>query len=387
MRKCIIHFGAPKTGSTAIQNAFFYGVRDPGFQYFSGGYFANGVFLTQALFEDPPLNQSLYHQMGAPRGSFSAYRNRLQTRLDRTLTRARHRQADVIISSEHVWVASERALRRMRQCFEGYGYEVVLAGYIRPYESWIPSLFQEAVKFGHAEFRLPTTRNFLEEDVRGIAMRLFSAFGRRNVSFHLFDPGGFPAGCVVRHFCESIGFAAPSSYSLRRVNESLSLPAVQFLYAYNMLRSSLPETGLPLTYEYELIFRRLAALPGPPFALHPSVIEEWIPDIREQEQWVGRELGIAFNQPRSPKTADAADVASNVVSSAAEMLDFSRESLDWLSSLAHGPRIQPSSGVAAAASVAQYVRGLLSRHERLRALPGKVLRRLHTRIAHWRFGC
>lgn len=37
MKRCILHIGMPKTGTSSIQHFLFYGLKDARFQYFSFG--------------------------------------------------------------------------------------------------------------------------------------------------------------------------------------------------------------------------------------------------------------------------------------------------------------------------------------------------------------
>ena len=96
--RCIIHCGAPKTGTSALQKALFFDLRDPRFQYFSGGYIDNGSFLIEALFADEPQCRQLYEKhLASSRGAFPIYRQRLQRRLDLGVSRELRRQQAALV--------------------------------------------------------------------------------------------------------------------------------------------------------------------------------------------------------------------------------------------------------------------------------------------------
>lgn len=384
--RCIIHCGAPKTGTSALQKALFFNLKDPRFQYFSGGYIDNGSHALEALFAEEPYCRRLYeNHLASSRGRFPLYRQRLQRRLDQAVARCRRRDADLILSAEGLWRASPEAFsrfRRLRAYLVDQGFDVVLIAYLRPLLPWLASLYQQSLKFGNAQFGLEMFRELL--NFQAIIEELWLVFGRANVSIYPYDTALFPGGCVVRHFCHEIGYRCPPGYRTS-VNESLSRSACGLLLAYNRQRPLLPTTGMHQAVEYAPILRHLQRLPGPSLRLHPTVLERWAPTLVRQGDWLERELGLRL----SPSATEATAVSSipPPVGSADELLAVPQEALQWL-----GER----SGVQALASaapprserlVALAMRRLTGRWSHRLSLPRRASQRLQARLIHLQHGC
>lgn len=385
--RCFIHCGAPKTGSSSIQQALFYGIRDPRYQYFSGGYFDNGSHAIEALFAEEPHCRRLYERhLASSRGAFPVYRDRLQGRLDRAVDSCRRRHMNLILSAEDLWRATPEAfgrLRRIRQYLVGHGFEIVVIGYLRPWLPWLASLYQQSLKFANPDFGLEMFRELL--DFRQIIEQLWLIFGRGNVRYYLYDPAGFPGGCVVQHFCAQIGLPCPVDYRVNS-NESLSLPACQLLFAYNRQRGRLPPTGLSLGAEYAPILRKLQCLSGPVLCLHPSVLRAWAPQLQQQAAWLEQELGLTLTAPSAGGRGDPSAQAL-AVGSVEEMAHISGEALHWLSERTGLHGIQQGSRAAVEHAAAQALRQLTGRLQHHRSLPSRAVQRLRVKLIHLRYGC
>lgn len=384
--RAVLHFGSFKTGSTAIQESLFFRLRDPRFQYVSGGYSPNGSWLVEALFHDPPESENLYDFYGRPNGPFSAYRRNLEERLERAARSARENGRDVILSSEATWFAPRPVLERVRDHFARRGFEPTVVGYLRPWSSWLPSFYQEDLKNGAAAFEPVLDIGHLREgrivDVRSRIEILFDVFGRERVSILRFDPASFPDGCVVRHFCDRIGFRVPPDFR-QRSNEGLSLPAVQFLRAFNLAGGGYADRVVDRWKRASLIERDLQGVPGPRFRFHPSLVRSWLAEVPGQDEWLEREVGFGLEDASLEAALDDPDAVRREEDLAA----FSEESLDWLAARTGGGKVRGSSTEETVREVAR----------RVSLLPGRVLpvrqvvRRLRIRAAyawvHRRYGC
>lgn len=384
--RCIIHCGAPKTGTSALQKALFFDLRDPRFQYFSGGYIDNGSHALEALFAEEPYCRRLYeNHLASSRGRFPLYRQRLQRRLDQAVARCRRRGADLILSAEGLWRASPEAFsrfRRLRAYLVDQGFEVVLIAYLRPLLPWLASLYQQSLKFGNAEFGLEMFRELL--NFQAIIEELWLVFGRANVSIYPYDTALFPGGCVVRHLCHEIGYRCPPGYRTS-VNESLSRPACGLLLAYNRQRHRLPATGLHPGAEYAPLLRQLERLPGPPLRLHASVLESWIPTVASQGAWLERELGLRLT-PTTSAAMDPPGIPPGV-DSAETLLAVPREVLHWLALRSGLPVLVRADTPPTEQTVAAAMRRLTGWWSHRLSLPRRASQRLRARLIHLQYGC
>lgn len=384
--RCIIHCGAPKTGTSALQKALFFDLRDPRFQYFSGGYLDNGSHAIEALFGAEHHCRHLYEKhLASSRGPFHLYRQRLQRRLDRAAAQCRRGGSDLILSAEELWRASPEAFgrfRRLRAYLVGQGFEVVVIGYLRPWLPWLASLYQQSLKFGNAEFGLEMFQEL--QDFKSILEELWLVFGRANVAIHPYDASLFPGGCVVQHFCRQIGFRCPPGYRTT-VNESLSRSACGLLLAYNRQRPLLPSADLPQGAEYAPILRQLKRLPGPSLRLHPAVLERWAPAMARQGAWLEQELGLRLSP--SATEATAVSCVPPPVGSADDLLAVSREALQWLGQRSGVQALASAASPPSERLVAAAMRRLTGRWSHHLSLPRRASQRLRARLIHLQFGC
>jgi hypothetical protein len=236
----------------------------------------------------------------------------------------------------------------LREALHRHGFSVDVVAYVRPSIPWIHSLFQQAVKMGRRDLNLPIHREFLNLKVRARTELLWDVFGRERVQVRQFAPELFPAGCVVRDFCEPLGWPVPPGLSWR-VNERLNLPAVQALYAYNRFGGPVGDWGRPIPSGYGSLPDRLKALPGPPLAFHSQLLETWLTDLRRDDSWIQRELGLdLFPVPMPPDQEDS-------VMSDLELFRYAPETLDWLARESGTKVVRPSAGTIAAQRVAAQV--------------------------------
>ena len=379
--RCIIHCGAPKTCTSALQKALFFDLRDPHFQYFSGGYIDNGSYFIEALFADEPQCRQLYEtHLNASRGSFPIYRQRLQRRLDRAVRRCRRRGTTLILSAEGLWRSSPESFsrfRRLRAYLVEQGFEVEVMGYLRPWLPWLSSLYQQSLKFGNPTFGLGMFKEL--QGFRAIIEAFWSVFGRTQVTFHPYDPALFPGGCIVRHFCQQIGFRCPPGYRTT-INESLSLPACGLLFAYNRQRPSLPATGLHQGAEFAPILRQLQQLQGPSLRLHPEVLESWAPAMVAEGPWLEQQLNLWLASTAAVGTA-------SLVKGADDLLRIPPEALSWLEQHSGAPPLTASGEMELERAVASAVQRLTDRGQHHLSLPRRASERLRIRMIHQLHGC
>lgn len=368
MLPCTLHLGGPKTGSTSIQDALFFRLRDASFQYASSGQ-VNGSYALGAIFLDSPTNEQLFRAQGSPGTSFQAYRERLERRLERGVGHAARTGLHLIISAEYIWCQDEAALERLQGWLHERGFIVNARAYMRPWRSWLTSWFLHRVRTGCSEFQFTSTPNERLFDVVSTSKRLRRIFGRDGVTLSKYDPAAFPGNCVVRDFCGSIGMQVPEGMKFRS-NEALSDPAARIIYSWHRFGS-----GLDLTDPYRparmwRLIDALRELPGPGLRLHPTVLAPWWESLRPQNAWIERELGFSLDEE------SLAVVDDRAVRCDSEMFEFTPETLDWLARQTGERSIQHRSGLMAARAVAMQA-DLLSRRPRS---PGAIADGLRARL-------
>ncbi|MFN9374144.1 MAG: hypothetical protein ACK6D3_19850 [Planctomycetaceae bacterium] len=375
---CTLHLGAPKTGSTAIQDALFFHLRDRRFQYAGGGE-PNGSYAFSCLFQ-PLEAQRLAGLMGRGTAASHNIHERLTRRFERGLDRTRRRQAHLLLSAEWLWRQTAEVLSEVRQYFEDRGFAVQVRGYVRPWTGWLHSWFQHQVRYHGLRFvpTKPPELPFLE--ISQSCERFWSVFGREHVHLSLFDPARFEQGCVVRDFCRPLGLSVPAGFHLRS-NESLSASALQLLYCRNQWGDRRMFSHGVLPPSFHRLQRRLQALKGPPLRLHPEVRERWLQPYRHQDAWIERELGFSLRDPKAARD-DHAGICSEV-----DLWNIPTAALHWLAQAIGHSRLDGLAGEELAQAVARQVESLRNRRATLAELGWQAQQRAWKELVHWTAGC
>lgn len=379
MPACTLHIGAPKTGSTAIQRAMFFTLRDRRFQYVAGGH-PNGLFAVQALFLDAPNDQWMFRRFGSPGGCFDAYRRKLETRWNRGLALAEARAAHLVVSAESVWTLPEAGLRRLRDALRARGFDVRVRGYVRPWRDWLDSLWTHRV--GDARGSFIAGHRVDEEilDVQANVERLRRVFGDERVTIVRFDPASFPQRCVVRDFAGSIGLAVPDGLPFR-ANDGLSRPAAQLAYCFHRFTHPNDESEWLFLPGLHPILHALRSLPGPKVRLHRDVTDPFLAGPRRQDAWIERELGFSLERE------DPGGEPGDAIRREADLFEFTPETLDWLARKTGRPVLRDRSGEEAARAVAGQVALLGANRSWWTRRTDRLAMRYRMRWTHWRHGC
>jgi len=379
MPHCTLHIGGPKTGSTAIQDALFFHLRDPRFQYVSGGE-PNGSLAFEALFHEFPGSQRIFRRFGSPRGTFAAYRTALERQWNRGVDRAVANGTHLVISAENLWTSPEPALRRLRDSLSSRGFDIRVQGYLRPWKSWLTSLWVHKSVHDRGRFELLSPLDELVFQVLENVERLREVFGRDRVQLSLFDPARFPEGCVVRHFASQIGLKVPPGFRLR-ANDGCSRPAIQLAYCYNRFENPVQEEDDDYPPNKFRMLGLVRQLQGPRLRLHPELLEPWFEQQRKLDPWIEREFGFSMADP------PAASPTQGAIRCEADLFEFDPETLDWLARASGQPVIRQQSGEEAARQVARQVSLLRFRRLPPREIRDGVLLRLRKAWVRARWGC
>jgi hypothetical protein len=348
-RTCFLHVGANKTGSSSIQEALFEEVRDPRFHYVSG-LLANGSLALGSVFHPSPYDRWVFDAMGC-RGEFEDYRGEMSWLLHRQFQKARQKGRHVVVSAEVLWQSSPKGLSELGDYLFRQGLETKVLVYLRHWIPWAGSLFQEMVKGGRADFVLGTGIDADICSVRARLQGLFDVFGRDRVEVHLFDPRGFPGGCVVRHFCGRIGLPLPHS-GIYRDNEAFSLPAVQLRFAFNRFMGLEAEYRRPKPPGIGLLLERLSCLRGVPFRLHSSFLSDWLSERQREDEWIHAHTGLSLSDHVPPED-DPYSVATE-----ADLYRFAPETREWIAEQVGQRVVSLPDGEAAARAIALQVDAL-----------------------------
>jgi hypothetical protein len=285
MKRCILHVGMHKTGSTSIQSSLS-GFSDACFVYHESTKGESNQ--TRAMFALLGVGG------GGPRERAKgdpAAAGEVLRRLDESAQSLGDRQ--LLISAEGLWLVPAKAVGELARILAARFDAVRVAGYVRPPAAFMSSYFQQRVKGGSrrsggvdVEREYPHYRRAFE--------KFDDAFGRENVSLWKFDPGAFPGGCVVQDFCARLGIDLPSE-RIVRVNESLPRETVALLYTYWALGEELGAWPMARIAKHDL-WRQLMALGSARFRFSPEVIRPVLEKNRADIEWMEARLGLSLQE-------------------------------------------------------------------------------------------
>jgi hypothetical protein len=288
MKRCIIHIGMHKTGSTSIQRSL-QGFRDDRFQYARLGKTANHSLAMYSLFVPHPEQHPLHKTHRPDAAALSAYVAEMRAELERTIDAARGRT--LLISGEDISVLPPDSLTQLRDHFRGRFDEITVVGYVRPPGGYMASGFQQRAREG-AVSRLDLAREY--RNYRQGFSKFDDVFGRGNVHLWKFDPGTFPGNCAVRDFCSRLGIALPVR-RIVRFNESLSRQAVGLLYTYYSLgtKHGFYAGRVP---QDEKLGALLAGVGSDKFRFSPDAVRPVLEKNQADIKWMEARLGQSLHE-------------------------------------------------------------------------------------------
>lgn len=345
---CILHAGMPKTGTSAVQQYLHATRNKPSdFLYICFRSRDSGYIIAHVFFSN------LIHRY---RGYWSGYlqvseagehRRQASEYLQRQLTIAREKNKSLLFSWEVLWDVSAEELRNMKHYLEAEGFEVRILAYLRPWKAWVESMFQQKIKTGdYIGFPMPQ----MPPDYRAIIQKLDEVFGRENVWLANYDLAALKNGCMVQDFCARIGLPFDADKKTR-VNESLRLPAVQLLYAYNRFGKGMANATGAQIQEF---IRKLNELEGNPVRFHPDLTLPLANEFEKQRTWLEKRTMFGWGFEKK----EAWDSAVWSIRKEADLFEYEDGTLAWLAQAVHSKQIAAGRGVWRARRVARQMQVL-----------------------------
>jgi hypothetical protein len=312
MRRCIIHFGLHKTGTSSVQEALFSSNLGPDKTYLH--------------FETPYIGRKLTTAFCCrPSRFFADLRNVSESDSESTKMELQQLiesapERCIIISAEDISLFQEEELVDFINFLRKNGLTLEAVAYVRDYRSWCESFFQQSAKYGH----WGTSLFPLGANAYRFAIEKFDRLlGRENVTLWKYDRSQFPDGCVVKDFFRRLQIGEFSGEA-EEVNSGLCIEAVKFMRI-------LHANGLrPLSNTPDLIARywlsnHMRSMRGNRVRFHSKLISERMKLVASDLDWIEQRLGESVRND----LGDESDVEA--IRSEADLETFSAESLEWLS--------------------------------------------------------
>jgi len=283
----IIHFGMPKTGSSAIQAALFGQALDSRFHYVSLGT-ANQSGGISTIFRVDPENYHTYRRLGWTTSQIATAKQNYEKALLHELTYAMETSKVAIISGEDITNLRPNELRSFYKVCRSLSPNVRAVGYIRSPKAFMESAIQQKIKMGEVSINL--ARAFPR--YRQLFQKFDKVFGRECTSFWKFDPS--VSGDIVSDFCKRIGlpFKGPAR---KPVNEGLSLPALRALCIFRRHHADRDSINYKKNIEQRII-KNLADMRGPKLYLHSSIFLPRLDEYNDEVEWMENRLEASLRE-------------------------------------------------------------------------------------------
>lgn len=324
-RRCILHFGMHKTGSSSIQHTLARLHADVPWVYLEAG-IPNASLALATMFKSHPESHPLNRKLGLGEEGVARRKQDYFQRLEEKIAST---GKDLLLSAEWSSKMSESELRSLADWLGKYVDEIVPVGYIRSPRAYMESSFQQKVKAGASSF----DAGAFYPDYRGRFEKFEAVFGRDKVQYWPFDPRSFPAGCVVRDFAARFGVAL-SDEQVVRVNDGVSREALSILYCYRKFGEGFG-VGEAAIRENQRLIRKLGEIKGHKLRFAPELVRTVLDANQADIAWMEARLNHSFGEDLDTRTEfDIADEA--------DMLACSRPSLDSLRAWAGASPDEPA---------------------------------------------
>lgn len=294
MKRCWLHIGMHKTGSSSIQQNL-KAIKNPeGWRLFFVGGRSNMGSALKAMFSCEPHKSGRFAKTGASSEAVAAKGARWREELRAGLMEVK--EGNCIISAEGLSNHfSEESIMALKAFLEPLCDEIRVIGYVRPPMAFKISSFQEKIKHGQNEFNVSKIRlNYIS-----MFKKFDSIFGESNVILRKFDPATFINRCLVADFCQQIGIKLPDNTPIKRVNESLSCEASGILFAYRKFGPGFG-IGKNVMKENNFMMRSFRAMRGEKFNVSRSIIENALDIDRSDIEWMECRLGVSLKERDDP---------------------------------------------------------------------------------------
>lgn len=315
MKRCVVHFGMHKTGTTSIQHSFWQQLDNPKWKYLDIILPNHSGALGTLLEENPRHHQIRGVSQDKTAQKKNWFKNKLLEQLD---TNAENLliSAEVLCSSA-IGVAQ---LEELRDLLASHVDQILAVGYVRSPKSYMESSFQEKSKRNNPG--LDFTNQRLYPKYRRQLSKFDDVFGRDNVLLWKFDPATLTNGCVVQDFCARLGIDFPVNL-IKRVNDGMSREALAFIYTYHKYGPGFSTDSAMIRGKGNILLNeRLATLKGNKIRFSWAAVTPGLDARRRDIQWIEKRLGESFDEPHHDQGA--------VIASESDLLRYQPQDLHWL---------------------------------------------------------
>ncbi|HYS87444.1 MAG TPA: hypothetical protein VEN78_20955 [Bradyrhizobium sp.] len=308
-----VHIGLNKTGTSSIQK-----------------FFADNQQVLERLGVVYPtigLHDSAHYGFSKQLMGLPAAANvSLADGIEEVIGKAAEKKQTVVISSEYLFLAKEEQVLEIKRFLENTGVDIKIVIYLRRHDSWVDSLFNQAVKTapGNQGWDLDIREYFIyllgasEFEIRypRIIAKWANAFGQGNIIVRPFEKSQFYKDDLIWDFCRVIDADLPAALekqgvSTVQVNESVPDDLIKVIGAIRRL--NIPPDQKNAVSAQLLRARRVGQPRAPrgdekpvriPQHLRKHIVNFFQDDYQQiARTYLGAEDGVLFTEKPTPPPA------------------------------------------------------------------------------------
>lgn len=224
-KRCIVHIGMHKTGTTSIQEYFYANRTAVDILYPDLGDANHSVPLF-SMFYCTPENYYIHSINKLNKDSVIRYNLQMKNSLEKQINISN--KEDVLISGEDLIYLEKTDLEKLKEFFRTYYENIEIIAYTRSLNEYLSSALPENLKNeGDTDFNLEK----LFPNYKKLFLKFIDVFGKSNVNIFEFNKFKLKDNDIVSDFCSKISIHQENKIALNE-NKSLSLEAVSFLFIY-----------------------------------------------------------------------------------------------------------------------------------------------------------
>ncbi|MCA0873439.1 hypothetical protein LCL97_21625 [Seohaeicola saemankumensis] len=282
-----LHIGMHKTASTSIQVSLRQ-LADGTTRYARLGAPNHSVALLR-MFDDALVAKARARAAEDDDGGAGA-RDRVAAALEDSLQSP---ERNLILSGEGLTRMSPEGIARMQAYLAPRCREIRVLAYVRDPAGFAPSAWQQRIKGGLPDFRVPTP------NYRARFEGFIDVFGRAAVEFVRFAPKSFRNGCIITDFCDRVGVDV-SQIERHHVGSSMSGEAAALLMLWNRQQKRVTPRTRAASTSLQAVLKE--AFPGK-FSFSPELIAAHLDQA--DCDWMEAQAGFALADPANPAASGA----------------------------------------------------------------------------------
>jgi len=295
-KKCILHIGSFKTGTTSLQLTLArnrhvlkrYGYNYPDISF-------NHTFLVVCCNEDHQAWPPEFKKRMDTEASAARFRQEMLAYLAKTAETAG--SDTVIFSSEYLVTLHPDRVATLKAILDRHFDEIIVVCYIRHPRSHTISAAQQSIKVGFADLDVIQQRRRIFRPSR-LEDTYIKSFGLEALRVREFNRETLVKGDVIDDFAATVGMPAELVAGLKRAhgNESLSMEAtlIANAVAKDLPRAKRRKWNPGRSRVFEISLQHIS---GQKFSLPPAILEPVECDIEDEANYVRNRFGLTMKPP------------------------------------------------------------------------------------------